>query len=391
MAGIFGPDNNKVWYDNFTISDYIADMEKWLPFHAFNAYDQVNAATTIVQQEGLVLNTLRNATASKLVGAKRARNAIPVMDHLQEFEMAILTLSPKGGDMPFHQHMTSWLYLAYGRKLWYISPPDHSPAPELLWNDPWDVINGWPQELDEAAQKSGKMHSKPVLKCLQKPGEILWLPKDYWHATANIDDCVGIGGHKHPVVDQRVNREFNEEFAGQIAEAGAELGIPYTMAQLRPWSGSQVMQLAKVYFGRRDFSTMASMCRTFNERVLQVYSKGLLTDDKLEHFMLDYMTEPLLGECQKMREAMPNVAPDIAKHIERSVVIIERMLVDLWRQLWVVCPTITSTSKAGQPLNDTFTKWESLWPAQSSGEGMRDGAPKRRKQKGRKKKPSRDD
>eukprot|EP01052_Picozoa_sp_SAG31_P042707 SAG31_NODE_6866_length_1866_cov_1.333899_3_plen_87_part_00 len=67
MAGIFGPDNNKVWFDNFTIGQYIADMEAHLPFHAFNAYDQVNAATTIVRTEGLMLNTLKNLTAAKLV------------------------------------------------------------------------------------------------------------------------------------------------------------------------------------------------------------------------------------------------------------------------------------------------------------------------------------
>ena len=28
-----------------------------------------------------------------------------------------------------------------------------------------------------------------------------YLPKDWWHATANIDDCVGIGGHMHTVAD----------------------------------------------------------------------------------------------------------------------------------------------------------------------------------------------
>eukprot|EP01052_Picozoa_sp_SAG31_P042706 SAG31_NODE_6866_length_1866_cov_1.333899_2_plen_72_part_00 len=40
------------------------------------------------------------------------------INHLREFETAILTLSPRGADMPFHQHMTSWLYLACVTKPW---------------------------------------------------------------------------------------------------------------------------------------------------------------------------------------------------------------------------------------------------------------------------------
>ena len=72
MAGIFGPDNNKVWFDNFTVGQYIVDMEARLPYHAFNAYDQVNAATTIMRQEGLVLNTLKNSTAARIVSATQS-------------------------------------------------------------------------------------------------------------------------------------------------------------------------------------------------------------------------------------------------------------------------------------------------------------------------------
>jgi hypothetical protein len=156
--------------------------------------------------------------------AKKAPH--PTIELLQEFKQSILTLSPKGADMPFHQHLSSWLYLAHGRKFWLISEPHISPAPgapnrtfvagllqrqlgntemwngvtELLWNDLQDVLKIWPEEM---AAPSG-LHSDlpPVRRCLQPPGTILYLPKDWWHATANIDDCVGIGGHMHPVADE---------------------------------------------------------------------------------------------------------------------------------------------------------------------------------------------
>ena len=52
-----GPDNGKEKFDNLTLSEYIADMEGFLPHHAFNAYDQVNAANVIVKQEGFIINS----------------------------------------------------------------------------------------------------------------------------------------------------------------------------------------------------------------------------------------------------------------------------------------------------------------------------------------------
>ena len=79
----------------------------------------------------------------------------PTIELLQEFKQSILTLSPKGADMPFHQHLSSWLYLAHGRKFWLLSEPEISPPPELLWNDLQDVIKDWP---DEMALPSGTCH-----------------------------------------------------------------------------------------------------------------------------------------------------------------------------------------------------------------------------------------
>ena len=52
-----GPDNGPEKFDNLTLSEYIADMIGFLPHHAFNAYDQVNAANVIVKEEGFIINS----------------------------------------------------------------------------------------------------------------------------------------------------------------------------------------------------------------------------------------------------------------------------------------------------------------------------------------------
>lgn len=76
-----GPDNGPKKFDNLTLSEYIADMRGFLPHHAFNAYDQVNAANVIVKEEGFIINsTGHNREAAQAVRSKKlslAPNALP--------------------------------------------------------------------------------------------------------------------------------------------------------------------------------------------------------------------------------------------------------------------------------------------------------------------------
>ena len=133
VAQVWGPVDTDSVFDNVTLGEYIPEMEGFLPHHAFNAYDQNNAANVIVQEEGFLINSLGH-NAELAAAAPTPPHRTVAM--LQQFRQSILTLSPKGADMPFHQHFASWLYLAHGRKLWWISEPETSPPPELLWNDP---------------------------------------------------------------------------------------------------------------------------------------------------------------------------------------------------------------------------------------------------------------
>jgi hypothetical protein len=69
-------------------------------------------------------------------------------------------------------------------------------------------------------------NEQPALQCMQKPGDILYIPKDWWHATANMDDCVGIGGHMHSFIDDRVLTEYLEANQPNIKKhKSRELGI----------------------------------------------------------------------------------------------------------------------------------------------------------------------
>jgi len=72
----------------------------------------------------------------------------------------------------FHSHMESWLAQVHGRKLWWIVPRGQSYG-EI--EAPWQYL--LPGQCPQ--------HS---LFCMVHPGEVLYLPEEWAHATWNIDN-----------------------------------------------------------------------------------------------------------------------------------------------------------------------------------------------------------
>ena len=78
-----------------------------------------------------------------------------------------------GGGLAFHRHDANWLTLLSGRKLWCFAAPVAVPhvgrvEPEALLEDP------------------------SVRLAVQRPGDIMIVPRGWWHATYNMpDESVG--------------------------------------------------------------------------------------------------------------------------------------------------------------------------------------------------------
>jgi hypothetical protein len=92
--------------------------------------------------------------------------------------------APEAG-LNLHRHSASWLALLNGEKAWCFlnpahAPPDMPPQPEFHWC---------------LKERTG------VTVCLQTPGDIIYVPAGYWHATSNISrvesgdsPIIGVGG-----------------------------------------------------------------------------------------------------------------------------------------------------------------------------------------------------
>uniref|UniRef100_A0A8C5WYH9 Jumonji domain containing 8 n=1 Tax=Laticauda laticaudata TaxID=8630 RepID=A0A8C5WYH9_LATLA len=87
-----------------------------------------------------------------------------------------------GSGVPFHWHGPGFSEVIFGRKHWFLYPPEKTPAfhpnrTTLSWFlDKYPSLSPW---------------EKP-LECTIHPGEVLYFPDHWWHATLNLDTSVFI-------------------------------------------------------------------------------------------------------------------------------------------------------------------------------------------------------
>ncbi|KAI4822059.1 jmjC domain-containing protein 8 [Pseudochaenichthys georgianus] len=87
-----------------------------------------------------------------------------------------------GTGVPFHWHGPGYSEVIYGRKRWFLYPPDREPhfhpnRTTLSW-----LRDTYPHLPEEEAP----------LECTIRPGEVLYFPDRWWHATLNLDTSVFI-------------------------------------------------------------------------------------------------------------------------------------------------------------------------------------------------------
>eukprot|EP00038_Savillea_parva_P025495 m.47944 g.47944 ORF g.47944 m.47944 type:complete len:351 (+) comp6942_c0_seq2:151-1203(+) len=86
-----------------------------------------------------------------------------------------------GSGVPFHTHGAVFAEVLWGRKRWFATSPDNRPN-----FSPHNTSLDWVTNVLPHTDRS----SIGLLDCTLGPGEILWLPAQWWHATLNIGDTV---------------------------------------------------------------------------------------------------------------------------------------------------------------------------------------------------------
>ncbi|XP_026899525.1 jmjC domain-containing protein 8 isoform X1 [Acinonyx jubatus] len=87
-----------------------------------------------------------------------------------------------GSGVPFHWHGPGFSEVVYGRKRWFLYPPEKTPE-----FHPNKTTLAWLQDVYPALAPSER-----PLECTVQAGEVLYFPDRWWHATLNLDTSVFI-------------------------------------------------------------------------------------------------------------------------------------------------------------------------------------------------------
>ena len=120
-------------------------------------------------------------------GRDGERGAWP--EFLRQFPgIQALSLGPMDAGLPLHDHEAAVLWLVHGRKRWYLFPPGEASEEDLIAGHGVSTL-AWAKH---SAQRPPR--AAPPLQCTQLPGELMFVPRRWHHATLNLETALGFGG-----------------------------------------------------------------------------------------------------------------------------------------------------------------------------------------------------
>jgi histone arginine demethylase JMJD6 len=130
----------------------------------------------------------------------------------------MLSVGRSHSGLPFHNHGKTWLAVIYGYKYWFVYPPGYGPPREVdsifspvISAAHWHRIQ-YPAILEIAKLKAPLDQSYDTndhfigyrpLECLQRPGDVLYLPSMWSHMTMNVGETIAIGGQQYLHEEER--------------------------------------------------------------------------------------------------------------------------------------------------------------------------------------------
>lgn len=149
------------------------------------------------------------------------RGGYDVPDELAHInENPLFSAGRRGAGIGFQRHSESWMAQAFGRKVWLLIPAHHPRpnAPDAWWRLlPFAESRGprcgfctcakrgprapalkaalMSEPGDSSFSKGSRMSLPADARiCLTHPGDVVFIPRGWWHASLNIDDfSIGIG------------------------------------------------------------------------------------------------------------------------------------------------------------------------------------------------------
>eukprot|EP01052_Picozoa_sp_SAG31_P054688 SAG31_NODE_14699_length_792_cov_0.952381_1_plen_112_part_10 len=112
----------------------------------------------------------------------------------------MLSLGGAGSGLPWHLHGQTWIALTAGLKRWFVFPPDHLPGTAKARGHPLQMAAEWANRTYNSSTPTASVFSSSVSssqatmlkECVQRPGELFYLPVAWEHLTLNLEATVAI-------------------------------------------------------------------------------------------------------------------------------------------------------------------------------------------------------
>eukprot|EP00935_MAST-01C_sp_MAST-1C-sp1_P001949 g1949.t1 len=108
-------------------------------------------------------------------------------------QIALFYFGPAMSGVSLHQHTNAWNALVYGAKQWFLFPPYAMYGPTGMPMTQW--LDDFYPQLKESTQ---------VFECTQYPGDVLYVPTDWYHGVINLKDSIGVAsefGHHRRLLE----------------------------------------------------------------------------------------------------------------------------------------------------------------------------------------------
>jgi len=117
-----------------------------------------------------------------------------------------LTLGGDESGVQFHRHNDGWNLLLAGRKRWFLYPPARLPVPAFPAEEL--PIRDWLLEFYPGLMTLAEGSAARPLECIQREGELLYVPEGWYHATVNLGDTVAVASQRlHQSAADMLHRE----------------------------------------------------------------------------------------------------------------------------------------------------------------------------------------
>jgi len=123
--------------------------------------------------------------ANDILEPKMATNLLKGINTEIYKDISWIYIGPKKAITPLHQdflHTHTWNALITGRKEWIIYDVKDT---EYLYNGQVDPLNPDHERFPEFKKAT-------PIKIIQNPGDIIYLPSDYWHLVRSIEPSIAI-------------------------------------------------------------------------------------------------------------------------------------------------------------------------------------------------------